>query len=403
MTNSFLKTVSAFSHYNGGKILFGVDDDGKKIGLENPVAFCITLENKINDSIIPQPNYQIDIEDNIVVLNVEEGLNKSYMYKSKAYKRNDFATIEVDMLELKRLILEGKNLNYEQLPSEQQELTFEILTKSLKEKAGVESFNLDTLKTLNLYSDQQVYNNAGAIFADKNQFPGIDIAVFGETINIIKKRETYNHCSILNCFEKTIHLFRDYYVYEEIKGSTRNKVEKIPEEAFREAIANALIHRSWDIQSEIRVSMYEDKVESISPSGLPSGILEEEYLKGKISKLRNPIIGSIMYRLRYVEMFGTGILRIKSLYADSHYKLSFEISSNAIKIVLPLVQKELQLTSDEQIIYELLSDKQSVSVANLVDKCDFGRTKVGYLLKDLIDKEIVIVEGRGRGTKYKIK
>lgn len=38
-------------------------------------------------------------------------------------------------------------------------------------------------------------------------------------------------------------------------------VEKIPEAAFREAIANALIHRVWDINSHIRVSMFDDRIE----------------------------------------------------------------------------------------------------------------------------------------------
>ena len=33
ITNTFLKTVSAFSNYNGGTILFGVDDNGNVKGL----------------------------------------------------------------------------------------------------------------------------------------------------------------------------------------------------------------------------------------------------------------------------------------------------------------------------------------------------------------------------------
>ena len=54
------------------------------------------------------------------------------------------------------------------------------------EKAGVEHFTIDTLKTLNLYINKHGYNNAAAIFADENQFLGIDIAVFGADISIIK-------------------------------------------------------------------------------------------------------------------------------------------------------------------------------------------------------------------------
>ena len=53
ITNTFLKTVSAFSNYDGGTILFGVDDDGNIKGLPNVKQACLDIENKINDSIAP--------------------------------------------------------------------------------------------------------------------------------------------------------------------------------------------------------------------------------------------------------------------------------------------------------------------------------------------------------------
>ena len=58
ITNTFLKTVSAFSNYNTGKIIFGVDDNGKIVGLENIEELCLDLENKINDNINPKPDFK---------------------------------------------------------------------------------------------------------------------------------------------------------------------------------------------------------------------------------------------------------------------------------------------------------------------------------------------------------
>ena len=58
ITNTFLKTVSAFSNYNSGKIIFGIDDNGKIIGLENIEELCLDLENKINDNISPKPDFK---------------------------------------------------------------------------------------------------------------------------------------------------------------------------------------------------------------------------------------------------------------------------------------------------------------------------------------------------------
>ena len=58
--------------------------------------------------------------------------------------------------------------------------------------------------------------------------------------------------------------------------NVRKKIEKIPEAAFREAIANGLIHRIWDVESQIRVLMFEDRIEVVSPGGLPAGITKEK-------------------------------------------------------------------------------------------------------------------------------
>ena len=64
ITNTFLKTVSAFSNYDGGTILFGVDDDGNIKGLPDVKQACLDIENKINDSITPQPDYTLEIKNN---------------------------------------------------------------------------------------------------------------------------------------------------------------------------------------------------------------------------------------------------------------------------------------------------------------------------------------------------
>ena len=304
ITNTFLKTVSAFSNYNGGTILFGVDDDGNVKGLSDVKQACLDIENKINDSISPQPNYTLEIQndDQTIKLTVKGGLQKPYLYKAKAYKRNDTATIEVDTLEFSRLVLEGKNISFEELPCKDQKLSFEILHRKLKENIQIEMFNLDTLKTLNLYDNVNGFNNVAGLLADENHFPGIDIVKFGENISIIQKRVTFEYISVLDAYEKALAVFRDYYQYEVIKGVERKIIEKIPEAVFREAIANALIHRVWDIDSHIRVSLFDDRIEIVSPGGLPVGITAEEYLSGKLSVLRNRNLANVFYRLRPLDV-----------------------------------------------------------------------------------------------------
>ncbi len=405
ITNTFLKTVSAFSNYDGGEIWFGVDDDGNIKGLPDVKQSCLDIENKINDSITPQPNYTLELQNNdrTIKLTVKSGLQKPYLYKSKAYKRNDTATIEVDTLELSRLILEGKNIRFEELPYKDQKLTFNFLYQKLKECIQIETFNQDTLKTLNLYDNVNGYNNAAGLLADKNDFPGIDIVKFGENISVIYKRATFEHMSVLEVYEKALEVFRDYYQYEEIQGSDRKKVEKIPEAAFREAIANALIHRTWDVESQIRVSMFDDRIEIFSPGGLPSGITEEEYLSGKLSILRNRNLANVFYRLGFVEIFGTGIMRIKQLYEEELKQPEFEVSEHAIKMVLPVFEKDPSLTEDEKVVYKILSKTMLKSISEITPYVFFGKSKTTQLLKAMVQKGVVTVEGKGRGTKYVIK
>ena len=403
ISNTFLKTVSAFANYDGGQIIFGVGDTGEKIGLKDPTETCLAIENKINDAIRPQPQYELSVneKDKTVTLTVEAGPAKPYTYKSKAYRRNDTATIEVDELELSRLILHGRNIHYEELPADTKELSFSELERRAKQEIGIKSLNKDILKTLNLYHDGEGYNHAAELLADQNHFPGIDVARFGEDISIILKRAVLEKESILSELEKAVEIYRDYYQYEEIRGMDRVKVEKIPEEAFRETIANALIHRTWDVNAQIRVLMFEDRIEVSSPGGLPAGLSEEEYLKGNISMLRNPILGNVFYRLHIVEILGTGIIRIKEAYKESQKKPVFEVFENSIKVTLPVVSS-INLNADEAVVYDVLRKNYSKSISEIMEEVPFGKSKTAALLKRMVENHYVTIVGSGRGTKYKI-
>jgi len=404
LTNSFLKTVSAFSNYDGGQIIFGVDDAGNVVGVKDSKEFTLAIENKVNDNISPMPDYSLQINpDQTITLDVHEGPNKPYFYKSKAYRRHDTATIEVDTQELTRLILEGKHLTYDALKADRQDLTFNKLGTRIIAKTGISTFNQDTLKTLNLYSDEQGFNNAAAILADENTFPGIDIARFGENISIILQRKTIQNRSALEAYEEALEFFRLFYTYEVISGFTRETVETIPDEAFREAIANALVHRLWDVQAQIRVSMFEDRVEITSPGGLPKGVNEADYLKGNLSVLRNPILANVFFRLNLIEIFGTGIMRIKEAYHSSATKPKFEVTENVIKITLPVVKDKSGLTDDEAIVFAALSSSQPKSISEIIPETGFGRSKVRKILNDLTEQGIAAMEGSQRGTKYRLK
>ena len=80
ITNTFLKTVSAFANYGSGRIIFGIDDNGKIVGIDDLDETCLSLENKINDNIVPKPNFSFikNNRDKTITLVVKEGLDKPY-------------------------------------------------------------------------------------------------------------------------------------------------------------------------------------------------------------------------------------------------------------------------------------------------------------------------------------
>lgn len=410
VSRTFLKTVSAYANYNDGEITFGIDDYGNVVGLGSAKDECLRIENMINDSIEPIPDFKLEVKEmkgnTIVVLTVRKGKDTPYYYQGKAYKRADTSSTEVDRFELRRLALEGANMNYEEGRSSSADLVFSKLEQMLKEKAGIEKINLDILKTLNLYNKDGYYNIAGELLADKNDlaFSGIDIVKFGKDLNKILYRETLKNGSLLLQYDRAIEIFEQYYCYEEIEGYARIKKELVPKEAFRESLANAIVHRGFDIKRYIQIAMYEDRIEINSPGGLPKGISEEEYLYGNISLLRNPIVAGVFFRLDIIEQFGTGIARIYDEYVKSISKPHFVVTENNIKIILPVTKiDKLNLSEDEWTVYGLLKEEIELRRGDIDLKTGFEKSKTLRILNSLVDKNVIQRLGSGAGVTYKLK
>lgn len=401
--NNFLKTVSAYANFGDGKIIFGIADDGTVKGLSDLNGDCLAIENKINDSILPKPDFELIVNEKnrTIELLVKEGEYKPYLYNGTAYRRSDTSTVKVDQVELKRLVLAGKNMEFEDLPSLDQDLKFTLLEKLVKERLNIEEFTTDILRTLGFYTKKHELNNAAAIVADENPFYGTDIVKFGVDINQILSRRTIDKQSIFKQYEEAIEFYKLYYRYEEVRGVERTVVEKIPETAFREVMANALVHRTWDINIHVRVAMFEDRIEISSPGGLPNGLSKEEYLEGYISSLRNLILGSLFYRLHLIERLGTGIRRIKEAYKGKAIQPQFIVMDNTITVVLPVVTDRERLTDDERVVLSAFNENRELTTAEVVEHLGYKRGKVIRLLNSLIEKQYITKIGLGRATRYK--
>lgn len=404
-TEQSLKSVSAFANTKGGQIIFGIDDKTlmptKKL---SPLKVSQNLERRINDCLSPIPDYKIEMDEanQLVKLKIEEGLYKPYFFEQIAYIRKGTSSIPMDALILARMMLEHEHLTYDQLPSRQEDYSFSILEKEVLSKLGLEQLGSDSLKSLQLLTKDNQLTVAGALLSDQNNFPGIDISPISG-MDLIGERRIIDKVSILQMLYEAVEIFNRYYRKEKIGGIERHPIFLIPETAFREAVANALIHRTWDTFSNIIIKMYEDKIEIISPGGLPAGITQEEYLNRNLSVPRNVILSEIFYRLGYIEKLGTGIGRIKRAYSHQFVQPSFEISENSLTITLPILNQGENLSTEEEKVLNLIKTKKQISRAQISENLDFSRAKTVRILNKLLDRKIIAVEGRGRNTVYTSK
>ena len=191
-------------------------------------------------------------------------------------------------------------INFEEVPYANQNLTFTAFEAAAKKPLGIDTLDLAILKSLNLYTDNNGYNNAAALLADTNDFRGIDLARFGDSISVIRKRLMLDNMSVLLMYKKAVEMFRDYYQYEEISGAYRVTKEDIPEEAFRITYPGALLGE-------------------------------------KTPTCRNPILGNVLCRSKLAADLTSGQTKAMEAYADSANKPTFVQRTSVMAVTLPVM------------------------------------------------------------------
>ena len=405
-TKSMLKTVSAFSNYHDGIIYIGINDKGGVVGIPKINEEKIVIENTINTTITPKPFFDMNILEienkRILEIIVYKGDNGPYYYQNVAYMRNDTSTISVDGVNLTRLLLNSKNLTYDQLKVEKTDLSFKYLENKLYAILNVKEVNRAILTTLGLYSDN-AYNNGALLLADNGGLNQsfVDIARFKLDSDTFLDRKRFENQSILQYFDNVISYFEiQYPSYQIIDGVRRTTKEQIPLIAFREAVTNAIVHRDYLLNAGVQIAMFDNRIEIVSPGGLPSGMDEEQYFKGLTSISKNPNIANVFFRLKLIERFGTGIKRIIDSY--NHYKIkpSFEIKQSQIRVVLPVTNFDYKMLDKKEAIIAYLqafpkSSRQSIENAVRIEKSSVIRR-----LNELEKLGIIQKSGNGPSTIY---
>jgi ATP-dependent DNA helicase RecG len=368
------------------------------------VQLALDIENKVNDSIDPRPSFTIDIRDgDVVALVVAPGTDCPYCFRSRPYVRHDSSTVPADNFELRRLALRGSNLTYDELPASETDLTFTALERVLKASMGLESLTPEALKSFNLVDASGSYTVAASILADKNNLhaEGMDIARLGSQDGMYLDRRRVVGESAIVQYEAALEMFERYYRYEYVEGGYRQTRERIPYEAYREAVANAIAHRAWDVSCCVRISMHDDRIEVFAPGGLTRGMTEERYFENLPGVLRNRTLAGVLLRAGIIENYGAGVGRILQLYAGASVQPGFEFKPDAIIVTLPVTDGEARRSEEQEAVLSNLSRARAKGRKEILASVSFGKDKTVRILNELIDLGAVRKEGVGRATKYR--
>ena len=408
-TSSYLKTVSAYANYQTGYITFGLSDDGSACGLEDPDDLRLCIENQINESISPVPRFEIstDAVQRTLTLKVFKGENCPYLLQGKAYRRSDTSTVEAGPEALRELCLYGSGQSFDELNCEDPvpKLTFSCLQAKLAGFLNVSALSDDILKTLGLINRRGRYDRAAELLSDSHGYTVLQLACVNEDLSELRDRVNVDGVSLLDAFDQACEYFHRHYVTEKIDGFIRRNFASVPLEAYREAVTNALVHRKWNIRSSVQICFFEDRIEVLSPGGLPEGISARDFAgSARLSVKRNPILADVFSRLGCGERFGMGREKIRKAYEGTTYAPRFEAGENSVTVILPrtdLSRSLSQLSDDEIKVLQCLSPA-SLSLRRDVDeRTGFNQAKTGRILNRLIEWHLAEKISAGPETRYR--
>lgn len=148
---------------------------------------------------------------------------------------------------------------------------------------------------------------------------------------------------------------------------------------------NAIVHRDYSFSGSTLISIFDNRIEFVSIGGLVKGMSLDDIMLG-VSALRNQNLANIFYRLRLIEAYGTGILKINESYFDSAIKPSIEATGNAFKIILPNLNyaKENGIKTEEARRLLTGNSKKEERVEAVVSLCQ----KNGFVIRKDIEQTL---------------
>ena len=263
------------------------------------------------------------------------------------------------------------------------------------------------------------FTNVALLLSDKNPIE-VKFAVYDKDMNFkIKKEFQGSIVSIANEVLNYAELFNDTSA-KIIPGQiSRVETKSYPGASLREGIINAICHADYSLPSNIKVEFFRDKARIINPGNVYNSTLEA-VLEG-VQTFRNPALVNVLYKLGFIENYGTGLQRIREAYENEEIKPEFKVIDRYFFLTLPNLNKdsysfdandakndandaknnaniETQKTLEEQIV-DLIRGNNSISKIEMAKKTGRSKATIERMLKK---SKIISHVGPKNGGYWKI-
>jgi len=330
---SLASEMAAFANTNGGIIFIGVADDGSTPGLSvHDVARINQLISNAASHLVRSPlavqteNVALENGRIVIVLTVPNGIDRPYFdkngviwLKAGADKRRVNSKEE-----LRRLFQFTNQFHGDELPTRAgidklDKLRFRDFLRDVYKQEYPDSSDelIRLLQNMNLATDDGRLNLAGVLmFAERPewivpQFVVKAIRYPGNKIHATDYLDTEDFSGPLpKLFEGVLaFVMRNLHKVQAGRGVNAPGLPEIPEEVFEELLVNALVHRDYLVSAPIRLFVFDNRIEIISPGHLPNNLTVEKIRTGN-SNIRNPILVSYIAKgLLPYHGLGSGIKR----------------------------------------------------------------------------------------------
>lgn len=417
-TEEIYKEVIAFANTDGGIVYVGIDNDGNAIGLTDVDNEYTRITNGIRDAIMPDVTMFVRFavqENKVVRITVSEGSNKPYYLKGKGlkpsgvYVRQGTSSVPASPELIRQMIKDSDGDTFEEIRSLEQDLTFDDAEIAFQ-RYGVE-FGPSKYRTLGItQKNDDIFTNLALIISDQCAHT-TKIAVFSDDARTVFRDSKEFGGSIFKQFEDAVnYLALCNKTSSIIKGVVRTDKQDYPEEAIREALLNAIVHRDYSFSGSIIINVTDRMMEFISLGGLLPGLSPDDIRSG-ISQPRNKNLAEVFHRLRLIESYGTGIRRIFNLYATCSEQPQIEVTSNTFKIILPNMNAVLTaklentaaVTKQMQKVLDYIKKNGQITEKEISDMLGLKKTRTFTVAKQMRDLGLIKVVGRGDSKKYMMK